>query len=119
MPKPVVAAVNGVAAGAGRQPRLRLRPPGRWPTRAGFILAFAGVALSCDTGSSWTLPRLVGSAKAIELLYFPRTIPAAECLELGLATTVVGADDLEREVAALATRLATGPTVPTARSGAR
>ena len=78
---------------------------------AGFNLAFTGVALSCDTGSSWTLPRLVGRAKAIELLYFPTTVTAADALALGIATTVVPADDFEATVAELANRLANGPTV--------
>ena len=110
MPKPVVAAVNGVAAGAGAS--LAFACDFRVLTEsAGFNLAFAGVALSCDTGSSWTLPRLVGRAKAIELLYFPRTIGSAESLELGLATKVVAADEFEAEVSALAHKLAQGPTV--------
>ena len=109
MQKPVVAAVNGVAAGAGASLAfacdLRILAD-----TAGFNLAFANIALSCDTGSSWTLPRLVGRAKAIELLYFPRTIKAEEALELGLATKVVPIDGLADEVAELATRLAEGPT---------
>jgi 2-(1,2-epoxy-1,2-dihydrophenyl)acetyl-CoA isomerase len=110
MPKPVVAAVNGVAAGAGAS--LAFACDFRVLTEsAGFNLAFTGVALSCDTGSSWTLPRLVGRAKALELLYFPRTISSAESLELGLATTVVAAEEFEGEVAQLAGRLANGPTV--------
>ncbi len=110
MPKPVVAAVNGVAAGAGAS--LAFACDFRVLTEsAGFNLAFAGVALSCDTGSSWTLPRLVGRAKALELLYFPRTVGSREALDLGLATTVVAADALETEVSRLARRLADGPTV--------
>jgi 2-(1,2-epoxy-1,2-dihydrophenyl)acetyl-CoA isomerase len=110
MNKPVIAAVNGVAAGAGAS--LAFACDFRiLADTAGFNLAFTGVALSCDTGSSWTLPRLVGRAKALELLYFPRTIPAEESLELGLATKVVGSEDFEKEVAALAQRLASGPTV--------
>ena len=109
MPKPVVAAVNGVAAGAGAS--LAFACDFRLlHENAGFNLAFAGVALSCDTGSSWTLPRLVGRAKALELLYFPRTIPAAEALELGLATSVIADADFRAEVDALARRLAQGPT---------
>jgi 2-(1,2-epoxy-1,2-dihydrophenyl)acetyl-CoA isomerase len=110
MDKPVVAAVNGVAAGAGAS--LAFACDFRVLTEsAGFNLAFTGVALSCDTGSSWTLPRLVGRAKALELLYFPRTISARESLELGLATKVVDAADLQHEVADLAQRLAAGPTL--------
>jgi 2-(1,2-epoxy-1,2-dihydrophenyl)acetyl-CoA isomerase len=110
MPKPVVAAVNGVAAGAGAS--LAFACDFRILSEsAGFNLAFAGVALSCDTGSSWTLPRIVGRAKAIELLYFPRTIDSAESLALGLATKVVDTDQLGGEVASLARRLADGPTV--------
>ena len=109
MAKPVVAAVNGVAAGAGAS--LAFACDFRvLADTAGFNLAFSGIALSCDTGSSWTLPRLVGRAKAIELLYFPRTIKADEALDLGLATTVVPADDLAGEVQALSRRLAAGPT---------
>lgn len=110
MPKPVIAAVNGVAAGAGASLAfacdLRIVAES-----AGFNLAFPGVALSCDTGASWTLPRLVGQARAIELLYFPSTIPAARALELGLATSVVPDDQLAVEVGTLAAKLAAGPTL--------
>ena len=110
MSKPVIAAVNGVAAGAGASLAfacdLRIVAES-----AGFNLAFPGVALSCDTGASWTLPRLVGQAKAIELLYFPSTIPAAEALSLGLATRVVPDADLLAEAGALAAKLAAGPTL--------
>ncbi len=110
MPKPVIAAVNGVAAGAGASLAfacdLRIVADG-----AGFNLAFSGIALSCDTGSSFTLQRLVGPAKALELLYQPRTIPADEALALGLATRVVPAGDLAAAVAETAGRLAAGPTV--------
>jgi 2-(1,2-epoxy-1,2-dihydrophenyl)acetyl-CoA isomerase len=110
MEKPVVAAVNGVAAGAGASLAfacdLRIVAD-----TAGFNLAFANVALSCDTGSSFTLQRLVGRAKALELLYFPRTVPADEALALGLATRVVPAGELAAVVTDLAARLAAGPTV--------
>ncbi len=110
MNKPVIAAVNGVAAGAGAS--LAFACDFRIVAESGgFNLAFTGVALSCDTGASWTLPRLVGRAKALELLYFPRTIPAQEALELGLASKVVDSAELEHEVTTLAQRLATGPTV--------
>ena len=110
MAKPVLAAVNGVAAGAGASLAfacdLRLVAD-----TAGFNLAFANVALSCDTGASYHLQRLVGRAKALELLYLPSTISAAEALHLGLATKVVPAAELAAEVGALAARLAAGPTV--------
>lgn len=110
MPKPVIAAVNGVAAGAGAS--LAFAADFRiLVDTAGYNTSFAGVALSCDTGSSWTLPRLVGRAKAMELLYFPRTVPAQEALELGLATQVVPEDGFAAAVGELATRLAAGPTV--------
>lgn len=110
MNKPVIAALNGVAAGAGASlafaADLRILAD-----TASFNLAFTGIALSCDTGASWTLPRLVGVAKAKELLLMPRTVPAQEAQTLGLATTVVPADQLDAEVAQLAGRLAAGPTV--------
>lgn len=110
MPKPVVAALNGVAAGAGASLAfacdLRILAD-----TAGFNLAFANVALSCDTGASYHLQRLVGRARAIELLYFPSTISAEDSLALGLATKVVPGDQLTATVRETATRLAAGPTV--------
>jgi 2-(1,2-epoxy-1,2-dihydrophenyl)acetyl-CoA isomerase len=110
MPKPVVAAVNGIAAGAGAS--LALACDVRLVARSGgFNLAFAGVALSCDTGSSWWLPRLVGVARAKELLLLPRTVGADEALQIGLATRVVDDEDLPAEAAALAEQLAAGPTL--------
>ena len=110
MPKPVIAAVNGVAAGAGAS--LAFACDFRiLADTAGFNTAFAGIALSCDTGSSWTLPRLIGHAKATELLLMPRTVKADEALALGLATSVVPAEDFESAVWDLASKLAQGPTI--------
>jgi 2-(1,2-epoxy-1,2-dihydrophenyl)acetyl-CoA isomerase len=110
MPKPVIASVNGVAAGAGASfafaADVRLVGAG-----AGFNLAFSAIALSCDSGASWWLPRLVGVAKAKDLLLFPRTVGAQEALELGLATRVVPDDELEAATAELARQLAAGPTL--------
>ena len=110
MDKPVVAAVNGVAAGAGASFAFAADFRVMVDT-AGINLAFAGIALSCDSGSSWTLPRLVGPARAKELLLLPRTIPAQECLDLGLVTTVVPADGFDAAVEQLTSTLAAGPTM--------
>ena len=110
MNKPVVAALNGVAAGAGAA--FAMAADFRiMVDSAGINLAFAGIALSCDSGSSWWLPRLVGPAKAKELLLLPRTVAAAECLDLGLVTRVVAAEELADVVQELATTLADGPTL--------
>jgi 2-(1,2-epoxy-1,2-dihydrophenyl)acetyl-CoA isomerase len=110
MPKPVVAGVNGVAAGAGAS--LALACDFRIVAdTAGLNLAFAAIGLSCDTGSSWTLPRLVGQAKAAELLMLSRTVSADEARTLGIATRVVTAESLTDEVRKLALDLASGPTV--------
>jgi 2-(1,2-epoxy-1,2-dihydrophenyl)acetyl-CoA isomerase len=110
MNKPVIAALNGVAAGAGLSFALacdfRIAAEG-----AGLNTSFAGIALSCDSGASWTLPRLVGPARAKELLLLPRTVPADEALALGLVTTVVPPEALERTVSDLARTLADGPTL--------
>jgi 2-(1,2-epoxy-1,2-dihydrophenyl)acetyl-CoA isomerase len=110
MNKPVIAALNGVAAGAGAAfafaADLRIAADS-----AGINLAFAGIALSCDSGSSWSLPRLVGIAKAKELLLLPRTVKADEALALGLVTQVVPAAELVATTAALAATLAAGPTL--------
>jgi 2-(1,2-epoxy-1,2-dihydrophenyl)acetyl-CoA isomerase len=110
MPKPVIAAVNGVAAGAGFSFALAcdLRIVAE---SAGFNTAFAAIGLSCDTGASWTLPRLVGHARAMELLLLPRTVKAAEALRLGIANEVVPDDELLPRAAALAAELASGPTI--------
>jgi 2-(1,2-epoxy-1,2-dihydrophenyl)acetyl-CoA isomerase len=110
MPKPVVAAVNGVAAGAGMAFALAcdIRVMAE---DAGFNTAFAGVGLSADSGSSWTLPRIVGVARAKELLMQPRTVPADEALHLGLVTEVVPAGEVVDRARAIAVRLAAGPTV--------
>lgn len=109
MDKPVIAAVNGVAAGAGAS--LAFLADYRIVAEsAGFNLAFAQIGLSCDTGCSWTLPRLVGPTVALRLLYLGGTISAEESLQLGIATEVVPDAEFADRVSALAARLATGPT---------
>ena len=110
MPKPVVAAVNGVAAGAGAS--LAMAADLRIvAASAGFNLAFAGVALSADSGASWTLPRIVGWGRARDLLMRPRTVGAEEALQIGLATEVVPDAELAHRAHAVAVQLAAGPTL--------
>ncbi|GAA2471257.1 enoyl-CoA hydratase-related protein [Streptomyces thermolineatus] len=110
MPKPVVAAVNGVAAGAGAG--FAFACDYRVVAEsAGFNTSFAGVALTADSGASWTLPRLVGRSRASDLLLFPRTIGSREALDLGIANRVVPDEEFAAEAEAVARRLAEGPTV--------
>jgi 2-(1,2-epoxy-1,2-dihydrophenyl)acetyl-CoA isomerase len=110
MPKPVVAAVNGIAAGAGVS--LALAADLRIAAASsGFNLAFTSIGLSADTGSTWWLPRLVGMARAKELLLIPRTVGAEEALSMGLVTEVVPDDELAARTEQVASRLAAGPTV--------
>lgn len=109
MDKPVVAAINGIAAGAGVA--FALAADFRIMTDdGGMNLAFAGIALSCDSGASFWLPRIIGMAKAKEILLMPRTLRAAECESLGLVTRVVPREAFDAAVAELATTLAAGPT---------
>jgi 2-(1,2-epoxy-1,2-dihydrophenyl)acetyl-CoA isomerase len=110
MSKPVIAAVNGIAAGAGAAFAFACDVRIMADT-AGYNLAFAAIGLSCDSGSSWTLPRLVGWARARELLLMPRTVKADEALALGLATEVVPADTVPARAGELARQLAAGPTL--------
>jgi 2-(1,2-epoxy-1,2-dihydrophenyl)acetyl-CoA isomerase len=111
LPKPVVAAVRGMAAGAGASlaflADFRVGGP-----RTTFLMAFARVGLAADTGASWSLPRLVGHAKAVELLMLAEPVPADEARQLGLLNRLVVDDDLVLPTAQeLAARLASGPTV--------
>lgn len=109
-PKPVVAAVNGVAAGAGFGFALCADYRIVADTAA-FNTSFAGVALTADSGISWTLPRVVGPGRAADLLLFPRSITAQEAYELGIANRLVPAAELRGEAEKLARSLAEGPTV--------
>ncbi|MGW8061645.1 2-cyclohexenylcarbonyl CoA isomerase [Streptomyces ziwulingensis] len=108
--KPVVAAVNGVAAGAGFGFALAADYRVVADTAA-FNTSFAGVALTADSGISWTLPRVVGPGRAADLLLFPRSIGAREAYELGIANRIVPAADLRAEAERAARALAEGPTV--------
>ncbi|WP_433467509.1 enoyl-CoA hydratase-related protein [Spirillospora sp. CA-128828] len=110
MRKPVVAAVNGVAAGAGASLAFACDLIVA-SDRARFATAFTGIGLAPDSGMSWTLQRLVGRAKAAELLLLGEPVKAPEALEMGLVTRVVPADELAPASVELARRLASGPTV--------
>lgn len=110
MPKPVIAAVNGVAAGAGAA--LAFACDFRIAAqRASLLMAFARVGLGADSGASWTLQRLVGTARAAELLMLAEPVDSGRALSLGLLTSVVPDDELPAAAAAFAARLAAGPTL--------
>ncbi|MYS24997.1 2-(1,2-epoxy-1,2-dihydrophenyl)acetyl-CoA isomerase [Streptomyces sp. DvalAA-14] len=110
MAKPVVAGINGVAAGAGAGFAFAADYRVAADT-ASFNTAFAGVGLGADSGLSWTLPRLIGHGRAADLLFFPRSVPAAEALAMGLVHRVVPAAELPAQALAVARELAAGPTV--------
>jgi 2-(1,2-epoxy-1,2-dihydrophenyl)acetyl-CoA isomerase len=109
MPKPVVAAVNGIAAGAGASlsfaADFRIAADG-----AKFLLAFANVGLALDTGASWTLPRLIGHARATAMALLAEPVTATAALEMGLVNAVVPDDRVQAAAHELAARLAAGPT---------
>jgi len=110
MPKPVVAGVNGVAAGAGFG--LALAADYRVAAdTAAFNTSFAGVALTADSGISWTLPRVVGPGRAADLLLFPRTMSARDAHDLGIVNRLVPSTELPAEAEKVARALAEGPTV--------
>lgn len=105
MPKVTIAAVNGAAAGAGFAwacaADLRVAS-----ASAKFLTAFANVGLSGDFGGTWTLPRLVGAAKARELYLVPDAIDAEEAQRLGLVSKVFPDDEFRQSAADYAARLA-------------
>jgi 2-(1,2-epoxy-1,2-dihydrophenyl)acetyl-CoA isomerase len=110
MPKPTIAMMNGVAAGAGMSLALAcdLRIAGR---SARMTTAFAKVGLSGDYGGTWFLTQLVGPAKARELYFLSDVLDAAQIEKLGLANRVVDDAELVGETRALAERLGNGPSV--------
>ncbi len=105
--KPIVGAVNGVAAGAGLALALAcdLRIAADSAT---FVLAFGRVGLVPDSGSTWFLPRLVGPARAAELALMGDPLTAADAERWGLVNRVVPADELAEASRAIAARLAAG-----------
>lgn len=109
--KPIVAAVNGTAAGAGTV--LALASDLRvLSEKASFAFLFTRVALTgADMGAAWLLPRVVGMGRASELLMLGDKIRADECLRIGLANRVTAPDALMGEALDLASRLAKGPSL--------
>lgn len=109
LPFPVIARVNGVAAGAGANIALAcdIVIAAR---SAKFIQSFAAIGLIPDSGGTWALPRLVGQARALGLALTGDPLPAETAAEWGLIWKAVEDDDLDAEVDALAERFASGPT---------
>jgi 2-(1,2-epoxy-1,2-dihydrophenyl)acetyl-CoA isomerase len=109
MPKPVIAAVNGMAAGAGASFAyacdLRVAAES-----TKFLMAFATIGLTADSGASWTLPRLIGYGRAMEMMLLAKPVTAERALELGMVTSVVPDGDVLSSAVELASRMATGPT---------
>jgi 2-(1,2-epoxy-1,2-dihydrophenyl)acetyl-CoA isomerase len=106
---PVLASLQGAVAGAG----LSLAASADLAIAAEgtkFNLAYANIGASCDVGASWSLPRLVGLRRALEIALMGESFDARRALEIGLVNRVVAREDLEAESEALARRLAEGPT---------
>ena len=105
--QPIVAAINGVAAGAGAS--LAMAADIRIAADAAtFALAFGRVGLVPDSGATWFLPRLVGSTRAAELALLNEPVAAADAVRLGLIGRVVPADQLATAAREIAERLAAG-----------
>jgi 2-(1,2-epoxy-1,2-dihydrophenyl)acetyl-CoA isomerase len=109
MPKPVIAAVQGPAAGIGCSFALACDLV-LAAESAYFLLAFVNIGLVADGGSSLLIPERAGFARAAEMALLGERIPAAKALEWGLVNRVVPDDELARHAAQLAERLANGPT---------
>jgi len=117
MPKPTVAVVNGVAAGAGVS--LALACDLRLASDAArWRLAFSGIALVPDAGSTWHLPRLVGLSRAMEIALLGDWVDAGQALQFGLVNRVWPAEDFRREAEAAVAALAAGPTLAFGRTKA-
>src|SRR5688572_17919041 len=114
LPMPVIARVNGVAAGAGANIALAcdIVIAAR---SAKFIQSFAAIGLIPDSGGTWVLPRLVGQARALGLALTGELLPADKAEQWGLIWKAVDDDKLDEEVDALASRFAAGPTRGLAR----
>ncbi len=113
LPKPVVASVNGPAAGAGMNLALAcdLRIASE---RATFAEAFVRLGLHPDWGGSFFLPRLIGIGRAVEMFFLGDTVSAQDAHRLGLVNFLVAHDKLAEETRKLAERLAAAPPIPLA-----
>jgi 2-(1,2-epoxy-1,2-dihydrophenyl)acetyl-CoA isomerase len=109
MEKPIVAAVNGVAAGAGANIALACDLV-MAKESASFIQAFSKIGLIPDSGGTWVLPRLVGLQRATALAFLGEKLPAVEAQSIGLIYRAVADDAFQSEVEALSERLASMPT---------
>ena len=109
MRAPLIAAVNGVAAGAGLS-AVAFCDLAIASDTATFTSAYTRIGFSPDGSSTWFLPRLIGRRRAMEMYLTNRTLTAQEALEWGLVNKVVPAADLMAEVGKLAAQLAAGPT---------
>jgi 2-(1,2-epoxy-1,2-dihydrophenyl)acetyl-CoA isomerase len=110
LPKPVIAAVNGVAAGGG----MALATAADFRIlvdTADFVPAFVRRGMMPDSGITFTLPRIVGPSRALRMLMTGESIGAAEALSVGLADEVVPAADFDKAVDDFAERLAAGPSI--------
>lgn len=107
---PVVSAVRGPAAGIGCSLALAADFCVASDT-AYFLQAFVNIGLVPDGGASWMLPRLIGRARAAEMMMLGERVPAAKALDWGMIHRVIPDDALDREAIALAERLAAGPTL--------
>jgi 2-(1,2-epoxy-1,2-dihydrophenyl)acetyl-CoA isomerase len=108
MRAPVIASLNGAVAGAGLSLALAC-DFAIAADNAKFTLAYVNIGASCDLSGSWSLPRLVGLRKALEIALLGDRFDAAEALRLGLVNRVVPEAELESTALALAQRLASGP----------
>jgi enoyl-CoA hydratase/carnithine racemase len=118
LPIPIVAGIQGIAAGAGSV--LALASDFRVVSTSGrFAFLFTKVGLSGgDMGAAYLLPRVVGVGRATQLLMLGDTVDAATADRYGLVSELVGDDELDAAVSRLATRLATGPTLAYAQTKA-
>ncbi len=114
LPMPVIARVNGVAAGAGANIALACDIVIA-ANSAKFIQSFAAIGLIPDSGGTWVLPRLVGQARALGLALTGEPIGAEQAAEWGMIWKAVEDERLDAEVDALAARFAAGPTLGLAR----